>query len=110
MPLDNGLYAIRFQTPLGAGAGVVYAQNGHLRGGDSGMAYIGTFQEDGDKLTADVRAFRHTANPGIRSVFGVDDVNIHLDGTATQSSATCIGTAPQAPGLRLQVTLERISD
>ena len=56
MSFENGLYAIRFQTPLGAGAGVAYLENGKLRGGDSMMAYVGSFNETGGVLTADVHA------------------------------------------------------
>ena len=55
MSFENGLYAIRFQTPLGAGAGVAYLENGKLRGGDSMMAYVGSFNETGGVLTADAR-------------------------------------------------------
>lgn len=110
MPFEAGLYAIRFQTPFGAGAGVAYLENGKLRGGDSMMAYVGSFNEANGTLTADVRAYKHTSMPGMASVFGVDEVDIHLTGSVNQGNAALTGTAPQAPGVTLQVTMVRLHD
>lgn len=46
MPLPNGLYKIAFETPSGTEYGVAYLQDGKLRGGDSGIAYVGSFASD----------------------------------------------------------------
>lgn len=105
---ETGLYAIRFQTPFGAGAGVAYLENGKLRGGDSMMAYVGSYNESNGALDADVHAYKHTDVPGMGSVFGVDQVDIHLTGTVSGGNASLTGTAPQAPGVRLQVSMERL--
>ena len=110
MSFEAGLYAIRFQTPVGAGAGVAYLENGKLRGGDSMMAYVGTYNEAGGTLNADVRAYKHTNVPDMVSVFGVDQVDIHLQGTVSGGNAKLTGTAPQAPGVTLQVSMERLHD
>lgn len=110
MAFESGLYAIRFQTPAGAGAGVAYLENGKLRGGDSMMAYVGSYNEANGILNADVGAYIHTNVPGMSSVFGVDQVDIHLTGKLLDGKATLTGTAPQAPGVTLQVTMERLSD
>lgn len=110
MSFEAGLYAIRFQTPFGEGAGVAYLDGGKLRGGDSMMAYVGSYSESSDSLNADVRAYKHTNVPGMASVFGVDQVDIHLEGTVNGGSASLKGTAPQAPGVVLQVTMERLHD
>ena len=110
MSFEAGLYVIRFQTPFGAGAGVAYLEGGKLRGGDSMMAYVGSYNEDNGSLNADVRAYKHTNVPGMASVFGVDQVDIHLTGNVSGGNATLTGTAPQAPGVVLQVTMERLHD
>ncbi|MDQ1229283.1 GrlR family regulatory protein [Sphingomonas sp. SORGH_AS_0879] len=110
MAFESGLYAIRFVTPFGGGAGVGYFHNGQLRGGDSMMAYVGTYHESNGRITADVRSYKHTSVPGMASVFGVDEVDIHLEGSVSGDNATLTGTAPQAPGVRLQVSLQRLQD
>jgi len=110
MAFESGLYVIRFETPAGAGAGVAYLENGKLRGGDSMMAYVGSFNEAQGGLTADVLAYKHTDVPGMQSVFGVDKVEIHLKGTVSGGSAALIGEAPQAPGVKLKVLMDRLHD
>lgn len=45
--LPSGLYKIAFETPSGTEYGVAYLQDGKLRGGDSGMAYVGSYSMDG---------------------------------------------------------------
>ncbi len=110
MSFENGLYAIRFSTPLGAGAGVAYLQDGKLRGGDSMMAYVGSYNEVGGQLQADVRAYKHTNVPGMGSVFGTDNVDIHLSGTVSGGIADLTGSAPQAAGVQLLVKMERLHD
>lgn len=44
--LPNGLYKIGFETRTSAEYGVAYLHDGCLRG-DSGMAYLGTYKQDG---------------------------------------------------------------
>jgi hypothetical protein len=43
MPLYNGLYKVTLQTAAGTEYGVAYLLDGRLRGGDSGMAYVGNY-------------------------------------------------------------------
>jgi hypothetical protein len=101
--MQDGLYRVEFGTPLGAGAGVVALQGGKLRGGDSSMYYVGTFTEAGNQATAQVESHRHT--PGLASVLGRDDAHISLRGTVQGNSARMTGTAREAPGVNLSVTL-----
>lgn len=110
MSLENGLYVIRFATPLGDGTGVAYLVDGQLRGGDSMMAYSGDYQGEGDVLTAVVRAYKHSTVADMASVFGVDEVEIHLTGSVSGGTAALTGTAPQAPGIALEVSMQRLQD
>jgi hypothetical protein len=106
--LPDGFYGAWFKTPRGEGAGVVTLANGQLRGGDSALAYSGTFAQDGEHFTAIVATDRHAH--GSPSVFGIDAVDISLTGKFTGASITCTGTAKQAPDLTIQAVLTRISD
>jgi hypothetical protein len=107
--LTDGFYGVRFKTPQDEGAGVVMLANGQLRGGDSALAYSGTFSQQGDDFSAAVTTSRHAQ--GLPSVFEIDVVSISLTGKSSGStSAVCTGTAAQAPGLNFQAVLTRISD
>jgi hypothetical protein len=106
--MKEGLYSVRFQTPMGAGAGVVFLQGGKLRGGDSAMWYTGQYTDSAGRFTASVAVARHSA--GMPSVFGVDRVSISLAGTSTETSAQTNGSAPQAPGVSFSANLSWLSD
>lgn len=110
MSFETGLYTVRFQIAGDEGAGVAYLANGKLRGGDSMMAYVGSYTESNGQLEADVRAYKHTSVAGMTSIFGVDQVDIHLSGNISGGNGSLTGTAPQAPGLTLQVKMQRLHD
>jgi T3SS negative regulator,GrlR len=108
--MRDGFYKVEFQTPMGLGTGVVFLQDGKMRGGDAALFYIGTFKQNESEFTADVTTDRHTQYPGIVSVFGKDRVHISLKGTSTHDSAVMQGTAIEAPGVKFSAKLSRIGD
>lgn len=104
----NGLYAVLFQTPRGAGTGVVFLQDGVLRGGDSMIYYTGKYQLNGDSFSAEVTTNAHAHPPGMASVFGRDSVNITLKGDFSGDDATLTGTAKEVSGIQFNGRLKRI--
>ena len=108
MALTNGLYRVSFQTPLGAGAGVLTLEDGQLLGGDSMMYYVGQYTQDGDGFSAEVMVRTHTHVPGMGSVFGVPEAKIILTGTSAGNSAKVTGSSPQAPGVNFAAALQRL--
>jgi hypothetical protein len=110
MSMQDGLYKVQFQTPLGAGAGVVHLQGGKLWGGDSALYYVGTFTQVGDQFSAEVVTDRHTQYQGLVSVFGKDRVHINLRGASKENSAVATGTAIEAPGIAFKAMLSRLTD
>jgi hypothetical protein len=106
--LENGKYSAWFRTPLGEGTGVVMFKDGAITGGDSILAYTGSYSQDGNVFTADIATSRHT--PGQLSVFGIDNVDLTLVGKSTPTVASCRGTSRQAPGMAFEATLIRITD
>jgi hypothetical protein len=106
--LTDGLYSVRFKTPMGEGAGVVTLIDGKLCGGDAGIAYLGSYTQDGDNFKATVKTQRHTH--GLGSVFGKDNVTISLAGKSSGTGADCTGTADEAPGVSFRAALARIGD
>lgn len=88
--------------------GVVVLQDGKLIGGDTDSAYTGSYVEDGDRFTVLIATERHSEGP--TPVFDVDNVDLTLTGKSTPTTASCTGTAKQAPGLTFEATLIRIAD
>jgi hypothetical protein len=106
--LRNGSYSAWFRTPKGEGTGVVVHNDGKMIGGDTVIAYTGSYVEEGDKFTASITTERHTQ--GQPSVFGIDEIDLTLTGKSTPTTASCTGTAKQAPGLTFEATLIRMAD
>jgi hypothetical protein len=106
--LQNSKYSVWFRTPKGEGHGVISLTDGNLSGGDNISSYTGTYVQDGDAFTATIAVKRHTQ--GQPSVFGIDNVDIELSGKSTLTTASCFGTAHQAPDVTFQATLIRIAD
>ena len=108
--INQGKYSSWFKTPVGEGAGVVeLGPNGKLSGGDETYSYAGNWTQDGERFRATLTARRFA--PGPPGVFGLDEIDIVVTGRSDDgASASCTGFAKQAPGLRLEVMLIRMSD
>jgi hypothetical protein len=106
--LQNAEYSVRFRTPEGEGYGIISLMDGDVSGGDTISSYTGTYVQDRDKFAATIAVKRHTQGPP--SVFGIDYVDLTLSGKSTPTTASCFGTANQAPGTTLQAILIRIVD
>lgn len=108
--VKDGRYSVWFKTPVGEGAGVVeLGPHGELAGGDTSFAYVGNWEQDGDRLKATLSARRIA--PGPPSVFGMDEIDITLAGYSDgDASALCTGFAKQSPGLKLEIMLVRLND
>jgi len=106
----DGLYKVEFGTQLGAGTGVVHLRDGRVWGGDMSLYYVGTYTLDGDRFAAEVRTDKHSTVPGLASVFGIDRVNIRLNGSVAGNSIRTNGTAAEAPGVSFQAHLTRLAD
>jgi hypothetical protein len=106
--LRNGSYSAWYRTPLKEGTGIVVLHDGKITGGDGGLAYSGTYFQNGDRFSAVITTSRHA--PGQSSIFGIDNVDLTLTGTSAPTTASCTGTAKQAPGLAFEATLVRMAD
>lgn len=107
--IREGKYSVWFRTPTGEGAGVVeFGPNGMLSGGDASYSYSGHWEQDGDRFAARLTSKRFGPGP---SVFGMDELDIIVEGRSTAGvTAACTGFAKQVPGVRLEVTLVRMSN
>jgi hypothetical protein len=101
--LRDGRYAAWFRTSLGEGTGIVDLANGKISGSDSVFTYSGSYEVDDDRFTAVLATRRHAAGPP--TVFGIDEVEVKLAGRINDRTASCSGTAEQAPGVAFEATL-----
>ncbi|MDR9760561.1 GrlR family regulatory protein [Rhizobium redzepovicii] len=108
--MRNGLYKVTFGTPLGSGYGVVYAQDGKIRGGDSLIYYTGTYSVNGADMSAEVDTDAHSNVPGMTSVLGPAKAKLLLQGRVNGDIVACQGTSPQAQNVTFKATLQRIAD
>ena len=109
--LKDGKYSVWMRTPLAEGMGIVMlAPDGKLSGRDTIMSYTGHWRVEGEQFEANVSAVRHSTGPG---AFGAlaDKIDVTVIGlTRGGVTASCNGTAKQAPGLKLEATLVRMAD
>lgn len=103
--LRNGTYAAYFTTPLNQGTGIAHVEDGKIWGSDSIMSYEGSYEVDGNRFTGTVRTRRHSE--GHATVFGVDDLTLHLEGVCIGKVASYVATADEVPGMVLEGTLIR---
>jgi hypothetical protein len=92
----------------GEGTGVIELNDGKVTGGDTVLGYTGSCVVDGDKFTALIATERHTQ--GQPSVFDMDNVDLTVTGKSTPTTASCTGTAKQAPGLAFEAIFVRMAD
>jgi hypothetical protein len=106
--LRNGSYSAWFRTSQAEGTGIVVLNDSKLTGGDTVLAYTGTYFQNGDRFSASVRTQRHS--PGQPSVFGIDNLDLTLTGKSTPTVASCTGTARQAPDMMFVAALVPMAD
>jgi hypothetical protein len=110
MPLPNGLYKIAFETPHGTDYGVLDLREGRLRGGDSGMAYVGSYRQQGDTFVADLLTTQHRHVPGVVTALGYNDLRVQLEGVVKDGVCLAHGSSRDAKGVRFMARLTMIAD
>jgi hypothetical protein len=82
--LQEGLYKLEFHSAHGTGSGVIYAtclrDRGKLRGGNSGFAFIGHYNDEGSSIQVKVSTERHNEDPAFKPLFATDRITLTLKG------------------------------
>jgi hypothetical protein len=108
--VEDGLYEVFFHTVHNTGTGVIYANGGRLRGGNSAFTFIGNYQNKMDVISAKIMTRRYNPDPKLDSVFGFEGVTLSLTGRLNGDTLDFEGNALQKPGLPFRARLTRISD
>ncbi|MEP3245075.1 MAG: GrlR family regulatory protein [Sneathiella sp.] len=106
----DGLYKAEFKTPFGNGAAVFYLKNGALHGGNSALYYVGEYNFSGSQFHATLQTDRHTYDLNIASVFGMDQLNVTLEGIVEGDMIAIDGVADEVPDMQLRGKLTRLCD
>jgi T3SS negative regulator,GrlR len=102
----DGLWIVRFHGPAGVGGGVVVLTKGQVLGGDSGFAYVGSYQQTGDVLKAKVSATQFDAN--VPSVLGVPgNHDLLIEGKVANDTIEGTGALATHPDTKIVVQLSR---
>ena len=100
----DGFWIVEYEGRQGLGGGVAVFLKGHVFGGDSGSTYIGTFSEQGKKVTSRLKI--HNYAPGVTNVTGIEgDYELEVTGTVEGEVITGTG-APvgyRMPALTLKL-------
>ncbi|WP_169568809.1 GrlR family regulatory protein [Sneathiella limimaris] len=107
--MQEGLYTGEFETPFGKGTGVLHFSNGEINGGNSALFYVGTYSVDGNTLNAEVRTKRFTISGEVASIFGVDDITIHMEGEIDGDTIVIDGVADEVPDMQMRGKLSRVN-
>jgi hypothetical protein len=110
MTLATGLFKLSIETPTGTDYGVAYMADGKLRGGDSGMAYVGTYKLNGDKLTAELCVTQAPPRARLRLRAGLQRHGGADGGAGGGITADVRGSSRDMPSVRFSARLSHIAE
>lgn len=94
--LRNGLYSIHVTLGdgrIGKGSGVIVLRDGVVRGGDSYLFYLGTYEDRGGTIYGEIVVDQHTPSPDATPLFGGRQVGIGFTGHPSGNRFVLDGTA-----------------
>ncbi len=98
----EGLYKAEFETPFGKGSGVLLLKDGLIHGGNTALYYIGRYDVTGNSLHAHIKTRRHTQDLQTASVFGMDDINVIIEGVIDGEIIMLDGVAEEVPDMQMR--------
>ncbi|HCY54906.1 MAG TPA: hypothetical protein DF715_05075 [Oceanicaulis sp.] len=105
--IPDGVYVVRFRSPLDQSGGVVTVRNGRATGGDSSYYYEGWLEDGPDGPLARMLFVRH--RPETVSVVGdVARFNVLYDGRVDGDLYHLEGRMHEAPNLKLTAVMNRL--
>jgi hypothetical protein len=100
----DGLWIVQYHGPAGVGGGVIVFTKGQVLGGDSGFAYVGTYEEKGDAVKAKVSTTQF--DPNIPSVLGVPgNHDLLIEGKVKNDTIEGTGALVTHPDSKIVVRL-----
>lgn len=108
--IRNGLYKVSVGTELGGGNSVAVLNDGRVLGGDSMMAFEGTYEVDGTKFTATINTSKHSNVERMIPLTGDENATINITGMIHEDGISGHGRSSQNPSINLSANLSKIYD
>jgi hypothetical protein len=106
----DGLYKVEYGVNDAFGRSVMCMHRGKLLGGNSAFAHLGTYQETGGEITAEIITQRHNEDPYYKPLMGADVAAISVRGTAQGKTIRFEGQAAPVPGAVFWAVLTQLED
>lgn len=104
-----GIYEVHFRSSIqDFGDGLVVVKEGAVNGGDANFLYTGTFEGQGNNVTAVVSVDKWKS--GNTSIVDIDHFKINFNGTITHEAIQLHGTVQGQANLQITVTGRRVGD
>ena len=106
----DGLYKVEYGVNDAFGRSVMCMHQGKLLGGNSAFAHLGTYQEIGGEISAEIITQRHNEDPYYKPLMGADVAAISVRGKAQGKTIRFEGSAAPVPGAMFWAVLTRLED
>ena len=107
----KGLYKVEMHTVRGSRRGVIYAYDGKMMGGNSHLAFVGTYREHaGGEVSADISTLRHRDDTDCQPSFETDRMTLTLKGRQRGERYHFEGGSTQLPGVAFNSVMTPLSE
>jgi hypothetical protein len=105
----EGLWIVQFHGPQGNGRGVVVLARDQVLGGDSGFAYSGKYEFQGNAFKARVKV--ENFDPAVPNVLGIPgSLDLVIDGQMRGDTIDGTAALAIAPDSKMIVRLKKYAD
>jgi len=108
--LLNGLYKVEYGINGAFGRGIMCMHDGKMLGGNSAFAHLGTYQETGGEIVAEVITKRHNDDPNYKPLLGADVAVIKARGRMEGATILLEGRADAMPDSVFWANLAPLDD
>jgi len=110
IPLLNGLYKVEYGVNDAFGRSIMCMHDGKMLGGNSAFAHLGTYQEKGEEILAEIITQRHNEDPHYKPLMDTDVAAISVRGRVKGNMLRFEGSAAPRPGALFWANLMRLDD
>jgi hypothetical protein len=108
--LLNGLYKVEYGVNDAFGRSIMCMHDGKMLGGNSAFAHLGTYQESGEGIAAEIITQRHNEDPHYKPLMDTDVAAISVRGRVNGDRIRFEGSAAPRPGALFWANLTRLDD
>ncbi|MBR1230090.1 MULTISPECIES: hypothetical protein [unclassified Bradyrhizobium] len=106
----DGLYKAEYGVNDAFGRSIMCMHEGKLLGGNSAFAHLGTYQESGEEILAELITQRHNHDPHYKPLMDTDVASASVIGRVNGNMLRFEGSAAQRPGALFWANLTRLDD